>query len=916
MAGSTASGASTPVSPSSTLSAPASPKLKAPSNGTHPISNFHSASSVIEYLASRSSSSVFLYDLAHHAGFGPLTASWAGAPHAAPVIPLQTRAGAGLSLLGRLSEGSSKDAARDAVLTAYTTPSGLASMLPALAHLPPATPSSRLVLQVPTVTPVGERFALSPTIAPFAALLPFLPANVAVLLSATPQEAIEFAALSYNLADSHVIHLFDHHGAARETGHTLNTPTLGADRTTLVEGLKSAGYSSLEYCGDQDAKDVLVILNGPLALAARSFVSRASGVGLIIVRVLRPWNEDAIRNVLPASTKRIHVIDEVPSASTQGALYLDVFTSLLEPITGPLVSSHRIVPTRTEEFASDTATFYAYIRSIVPTAIPVSVPEPSNIRKVVFLGTPESPLSALSRIVQQTLSSHNSVSVRLLTDHDALSKPGGVIADRMVLAPPAAGAASKFVPLASLLSIRPDSHQSADFVAILDQSLLKSHDVVRYAAHGSPVLVVTTWTAEELGAALPPEVTAIVQERSLHLCTLDAKQIASEFGGETASAQKVLENIAVLLAFLRLYLGKAATQDAVYRLARANFGASINGIELAQLSRRVWGALVGVELAAPETATEIEHALKTFEFNAIAAESADDEASAGARLGSWHDAAKHIIFPSAFAPPVSADDAERNPALRPELPERTFLITCTVNRRLTPLEYNRNVFHVEFDTRGTGLRYEIGEALGVHGWNDAEEVLDFCSWYGADPDRLITLPVPGTDGARWHTRTVFQALQQQVDLFGKPTKTFYSALAEYATSQADRYALQFIGAPEGVATFKKLSEKDTVHFADILRRYTSARPGIEVLCELVGDIKPRHYSIASAQSVVGDRVDLLVVTVDWVTPSGSPRYGQCTKYLAGLKVGQKVTVSIKPSVMKVRDISCAHDLFDLLPSFV
>jgi ribosomal protein L21E len=32
---------------------------------------------------------------------------------------------------------------------------------------------------------------------------------------------------------------------------------------------------------------------------------------------------------------------------------------------------------------------------------------------------------------------------------------------------------------------------------------------------------------------------------------------------------------------------------------------------------------------------------------------------------------------------------------------------------------------------------------------------------------------------------------------------------------------------------------------------------------------------------------------------GVTRYGQCTRYLAGLKVGQKVTVSIKPSVMKV-----------------
>ena len=120
-----------------------------------------------------------------------------------------------------------------------------------------------------------------------------------------------------------------------------------------------------------------------------------------------------------------------------------------------------------------------------------------------------------------------------------------------------------------------------------------------------------------------------------------------------------------------------------------------------------------------------------------------------------------------------------------------------------------------------------------------------------------------------HTRTVFQALQQQIDLFGKPTKTFYSELAEYATAQVDQYTLRFIGSAEGSATFKKLSEKDTVTFADVLRKYETARPGIETLCELVGDIKPRHYSIASAQAVVGDRVDLLVVSVDWLTPGGT-----------------------------------------------
>ena len=252
----------------------------------------------------------------------------------------------------------------------------------------------------------------------------------------------------------------------------------------------------------------------------------------------------------------------------------------------------------------------------------------------------------------------------------------------------------------------------------------------------------------------------------------------------------------------------------------------------------------------------------------------------GAKLSSWHDAAKNILFPSIFSGPSelssSSETYPQDPRLRPEVPDRTFLVTCTVNKRLTPMEYDRNVFHLEFDTSGTGLKYAIGEALGVHGWNDTQEVLDFCQWYGANPDGLVTLPVPSSSSStegytKYHTRTIFQALQQQVDIFGKPPKSFYSDLAPFATNEVDRLALLFIGSAEGSSTFKKMSEIDTVTFADVLKQFKSARPGVEVLCEIVGDIKPRHYSIASAQAVVGDRVDLLVVTVEWQTPSGMLR---------------------------------------------
>ena len=279
--------------------------------------------------------------------------------------------------------------------------------------------------------------------------------------------------------------------------------------------------------------------------------------------------------------------------------------------------------------------------------------------------------------------------------------------------------------------------------------------------------------------------------------------------------------------------------------------------------------------APPKTASP---ALKRFVFNAIATEVEGETHVNGAKLSSWHDAAKHILFPTIFSPPSelssSSDAYPQNPRLRPEIPDRTFLVTCTVNKRLTPLEYDRNVFHLEFDTSGTGLKYAIGEALGVHGWNDTDDVLDFCRWYGIDPNGLVTLPVPSSSSStegytRHHTRTIFQALQQQVDIFGKPPKSFYTDLAPFATDKIDRFALLFIGSAEGSSTFKKMSEIDTVTFADVLKQFKSARPGIEVLCEIVGDIKPRHYSIASSQAVVGDRVDLLVVTVEWETPSGS-----------------------------------------------
>ena len=863
------SGLSTPISSSSTLTS-TSPFLE--KQPTKPYS--FTASNLIEFISSRSatSSTLFLYDLAEQAGFGLLSKEWSKSDQGVtPVISLQTRSGAGLGLVGRLSQGTSKDAVSGSILTVYNTPSGLVEMVPSLAYAPSPTANSRLILQVPTVSVTGDRLALSPTLASLSTVLPVIPESFVVLLSATPQESVDLAALAYKFP-AHVIHLFDHHSSSREVGQ-LQVPSIPSKEVgDSVRGvLQQSGYHNFDYTGDRNAYSVIVVLNGPLALALKANLTNTPHVGILVVRVLRPWDEQLFQEILPPTVKYIHIIEDAPFETSRGLLHANVRGSVFD-FPGPIPDIHHqpVTPARLSDLLSKPSSLIQFLGNLPSFPADVKSHEVTTAAKLLFFSTPGTSLSSVPQRIEQTFAQSPSLSTRLLTEHDVLSRPGAIVADRIWLE--SRNDPVPYTPLSVGLPISGDSGGVCNFLAILDQSLLKSHSLLKHAKFGASILLATSWSVSELVSGLAEEDISVIRDRKLRLYIIDANLIHSQLEPGRA-AQDPLQGLIVHLAFLRLYLGPRASEAGILKLTENLYGTFLDGVSIATVIARVWDGLVEVDLsgAAAEPGEKLEPR-KDFEFNAIVFTAEDGNTVVnGAKLGSWHDAARHLLFPHAFIeqdirePPI--EQYPQIPTLHPEVPDRTYLVTCTVNRRLTPKEYDRNVFHVEFDTTGTGLKYAIGEALAVHGWNDEAEVLDFCNWYGVDPARLITIPVPGDD-TKVHTRTVFQALQQQIDLFGKPPKSFYSDLAEHAKISVDRHTLLFIGSPEGISTLKKLSEKDTVTFADVLRRHPSARPGIEVLCGLIGDIKPRHYSIASAQSAVGDRVDLLVVTVDWATPTG------------------------------------------------
>jgi sulfite reductase (NADPH) flavoprotein alpha-component len=423
--------------------------------------------------------------------------------------------------------------------------------------------------------------------------------------------------------------------------------------------------------------------------------------------------------------------------------------------------------------------------------------------------------------------------------------------------------------LKSVLSIASSSAPStsvtvdtkSDVVWVSDPNVLKSTDVLDSINDGGILVIELPYTEEEVPTKLTRSELTKIKEKHIRVFLLDLDP--------TSPSNPIKEQI----AFLLLYTGSQKLPAGVHKVLNAFYAGDL-GREDVEDAQAGLSELDVSDWEVPELeAGKTDKIKDKWTWDSLAGEAGvtPAEKEAQPELGVWDLAARHLLFREAFATDdKTVQDSFEGPgisALRPSTADKTYLATVTENRRLTPMTYDRNVFHIELSTAGTGLTYSVGEALGVHGWNDTAEVLEFCEWYGLDPDSLVSFP-NASDPSTLETRTVFQLLQQNIDLFGRPGKAFYASLSKLATSKADAMTLKFISAPEGAELFKKMAEDETVTFVDVLWRFRTARPGIEVLVGLIPEIKPRHYSIASSQKAVGDKVELLVVTVDWVNSKG------------------------------------------------
>ncbi|KAG1473728.1 hypothetical protein G6F56_000783 [Rhizopus delemar] len=795
------------------------------------------------------------------------------------VVEMETRFGALQAVQGAALADQQKN------LTVLASSQALLSMIPNLQVL---TAQHQPVVFHVAAQSVDQDLVVSANVD---AVLAARNTGALLLSSSSAQEAHDMAIAAHLLAHSlrlPVVHFFNGVEAHQqvEKVNLVNYTQLSQLQSTIAGSQKSLAesypvvknvlgqfnYKPFEYAGADDAETVLVTLRASAAESLQHAVATTSAkVGLLSVRVYRPWSEADLIAALPASARRVVVLEEGAGLyAFNGSLYQDIAASIR---FGPLARDQRprLVSAQATDFGHLQA---AHMTSLVKTAEQESF---INLAAEPFTAQEETQDGAWSAVfwdLEQDGSSAAGLHDAHLSQHARLS--ARVTRDSYHVGGP--------VVHTQIQAGHTSNHQ---FVSIHNVSLVKEYDTLHHASPNATVVINGPWShGDEVEGVLSNEFKFKLTELNAKLYTIDAARIAQEVGLNEKSTHLVWE--AVFLVLYQRAQNAAELLANLYKEPQSGDKAVSLAALVTDVVDAVAKSLTPVELLPPWTILELsDTVLPALPLGRLVTASGQESQEGTSQVDSWHKAAWQLMFKDVY---------HTKEAIRPDLHENNYVIRVAVNKRLTPDSYDRNVFHLEFDTTGSNLKYELGDALGVHGHNHYGDVQNFLDWYGLNGRDIISVAHP--ENGHQEVRTVFQLFSQTLDIFGRPSKKFYEALAEFATEPKEREQLLYLVSPEGKEDFKERVD-NTVTYEDLLREFTSAKPSVEALAEIVAPIKPRHYSIASSQKMYNNQVHLLVVAVDWEDKSGRKRYGQCTRYLTDLAVGDQVTVSIKPSVMKL-----------------
>ena len=329
---------------------------------------------------------------------------------------------------------------------------------------------------------------------------------------------------------------FQHREAANKYYDAL--PEIVEEYMGKVNAKLGTNYQLFNYYGAPDA-DRVIIAMGSICDVAEEVIDylNANGekVGLIKVRLYRPWRADKLLAAIPATCKKIAVLDRTKEPGSQGEpLYMDVVTALanagrtdIQVIGGRYGLGSKDTPPASvfavyDELKKD-AMKREFTIGIVDDVTNLSLEEkpapsvaPTGTIECKFWGLGGDGTVGANKNSIKIIGDHTDKYVQAYFQYDS-KKTGGVTISHLRFGDE---------PIRAPYYIN-----KADFVAChVPAYIVKGFPMVRDVKDGGVFLINCQWSDEELDHHMPAVAKRYIAEHNIQVYTINAIDLAIEIG--------------------------------------------------------------------------------------------------------------------------------------------------------------------------------------------------------------------------------------------------------------------------------------------------------------------------------------------------------------------------------------------------
>ncbi|MEW5784358.1 MAG: pyruvate:ferredoxin (flavodoxin) oxidoreductase [Bacillota bacterium] len=324
-------------------------------------------------------------------------------------------------------------------------------------------------------------------------------------------------------------------------------------------------YNLFDYTGAPDAENVIICMGSACDTVEETvnyLVQKGEKVGLVKVRLFRPFSYEHFLAALPRSCKRIAVLDRTKEPGAPGEpLYQDICTTLMENQKNPLVIGGRyglgskefsppMVKAVLDNLKKDQPKNHFTVGindDVTGTSLEVKEPldtAPAGVFRGKFYGLGSDGTVGANKNSIIIIGNNTDLYAQGYFVYDS-KKSGGITVSHLRFGPE---------PIQSPYLI-----DQADFVACHNPSYMTRYAVLEGIKDSGVFLLNSNWSVEEMAERLPAAVKRIIAGKRLKFYNIDAFKIAEELGLGTrinvimqAAFFKVSQVIDTELAFAQI----------------------------------------------------------------------------------------------------------------------------------------------------------------------------------------------------------------------------------------------------------------------------------------------------------------------------------------------------------------------------